>query len=786
LNSGEYDDELSGLKRPKKRKAKAVGAPKQVKAAAGPKRTKAAPRRAKSAAEPKQAKCSAKAGAAEALVLPPVAVLNIVSRDSDGLLLAEPLSSYLSKKSTQADKAPKNRRKSQIFEAEDERRESAIALPRVALDLSHGGRAQHGAAVPGIGAQVLAKIFPAKGEDKLVAPYQGHIIRVLSKRPAAILGIIRQISADAFRLEPINRKDPELLLAKDALNGAAAGDLALAEPLKNGRSGGIYAPRLGRVKERIDAAGGEKALSAIALYSHNIPVEFPLQVLAEAKSAAVRPLPATGAKPRGDWRAVPFITIDPETAKDHDDAVYAEADTDPANKDGHIIRVAIADVAAYVRPDSAMDIEAHKRGNSVYFPDRVVPMLPEEISNNLCSLREHEDRPAIAAEIILNARGKILRHTFHRVLIRSQAKLSYEQAQAALDGHPDDKTAPLLEPVLRPLERAYQALKQAREQRNPLELNLPERKIFLNDQGKICDIRAVPRLETHKLIEEFMIAANIAAAETLKNKNAPLLFRIHGSPPLAKLESLKEFLLSLGIKLTGGADMTPEKLNNVLAKAKGRDYEELVNQVVLRAQEQAQYSPDNIGHFGLKLRNYAHFTSPIRRYADLLLHRGLIKALKLGKDGISEQQEAELGEIAEEISAAERRAQIAERETNDRLIAEYLSDKVGAHFSGRVNGATRAGLFISLDKTGADGLAPISSLKGDDGHEYYDFDEAHLAVIGRHSRKGYQLGDAVEVRLVSAQTSAGSLQASTKRLMAASRSTLSAAKNGSRLTVPHK
>jgi len=718
VQSGEDDDGAAGLKKPKKRAAK-------------------------------QRRGAAAKSGAPALSLPPVAVLNIISRSADGILLARPLPSY----------AGKSGAKSKAAADGTNEAAAAAALPLVALDLSGGGRPAHGgAAAAGIGAQILAKIFPAKGEDKELAPYQGRIIRVLSKKPAAILGIIRQTGADAFRLEPINRKDPELLLAKDALNGAEAGDLALVEPLKSGRGGGIYAPKLGRVKQRISAAADEKALSEIALYSHNIPVEFPPEVLTEARQAAARPLPATGAKPREDWRNTPFITIDPETAKDHDDAVFAALDLNPGNKGGHIIRVAIADVAAYVRPDSAMDSEARKRGNSVYFPDRVVPMLPEEISNNLCSLRENEDRPALAAEIILNARGKILRHDFHRVLIRSQAKLSYEQAQAALDGHPDDKTAPLLAQVLRPLEAAYLALKQAREQRNPLDLNLPERKIILDTQGKICDIRAVPRLETHKLIEEFMIAANIAAAETLKARNAPLIFRIHGSPPLAKLESLRQFLLSLGIKLTGGADMTPEKLNNVLAKAKGRDYEELVNQVVLRAQEQAEYSPDNIGHFGLKLRNYAHFTSPIRRYADLLLHRGLIKALKLGKDGISEQQEAELGEIAEEISAAERRAQAAERETNDRLIAEYLSDKIGAHFSGRVNGVTRAGLFISLDKTGANGLAPISSLKGDKGSEYFAFDEAHLALIGRDSGKGYQLGDKVEVCLRSTQVSAGSLR----------------------------
>lgn len=659
--------------------------------------------------------------------LPPIAVLNIVSRNADGILLAEP-------------QQPQRGRKSAGSETP-----ALVAL----IPALHGKGAAKSGGAAGVGAQVLAKIFPSKGEDKQIAPYQGRIIRILSREPATQLGIVRR-GAQGFFLEPADRRQKELRLPAEALNGAAEGDLALAEP-QSGR------PHFGRIKQRLGADMNEAALSAIALYTHNIPDRFAEAVLAEARGKAAQN-PAAELNSREDWRKIPFITIDPETAKDHDDAVFAEADTDSRNQGGHIIRIAIADVAAYVRPASALDSEARRRGNSVYFPNRVVPMLPEEISNNLCSLREGEDRPALAAKITLNGRGQMLRHSFHRVLIRSAAKLSYSQAQAAIDGQTDSKTAPLLDSVLRPLWAAYAGLKTAREARQPLELNLPERKLFLDEDGRISDIRAVPKLDAHRLIEEFMIAANIAAAETLKNRNKPLLFRIHDSPSPAKQESLREFLHGIGLKLGSGAEISAARLNGILAKAAGRDYEEMVNQVVLRAQAQAEYSPDNIGHFGLKLRHYAHFTSPIRRYADLLVHRGLIKALGLGEDGITQAEEAALDIIGAEISAAERRAQAAERETNDRLIAHYLNAHIGAHFHGRISGVTRAGLFITLDKTGADGLAPIASLKNKEEREYYHFDEAHFALIGERSRKGYQLGDAVEVRLLEVQKAAGSLR----------------------------
>jgi ribonuclease R len=436
---------------------------------------------------------------------------------------------------------------------------------------------------------------------------------------------------------------------------------------------------------------------------------------------------------REDFRDLALITIDPADAKDHDDAVHAAPDTDEANPGGHIVTVAIADVAAYVTEGSALDREALRRGNSVYFPDRVVPMLPERISNDLCSLREGEDRPALAVRMTFAADGRKLRHSFHRVMMRSAAKLAYGQAQAAI---------------------AYAALKRGRTAREPLELDLPERKIVLKPDGTVDRVFVPERLDAHKLIEEFMIQANVAAAETLEAKRLPLIYRVHDAPSLAKQESLREFLATLSLPLARGGQLKPSSFNGILSRVKGSDVEILVNEVVLRSQSQAIYAPENIGHFGLNLRRYAHFTSPIRRYADLVVHRALIGALSLGKDGISRDQEARLDEIAALISAAERRAMAAERETVDRLIASHLASRLEEDFSARVSGVTKAGLFVKLPQFGADGFIPVSTL----GDDYYIYDESAHALFGERTGKGYQLADEVEVRLVEIAPMAGAMR----------------------------
>ena len=506
----------------------------------------------------------------------------------------------------------------------------------------------------------------------------------------------------------------------------------------------------GKVKERLGSLASEKAVSLIAIHSHEIPQAFSPAALREAEEAK----PATLAG-REDWRDLPLVTIDPPDAKDHDDAVHAEPDPDPNNKGGYIVTVAIADVAFYVRPGSALDRDALTRGNSVYFPDRVVPMLPERISNDLCSLVPGEPRGALAVRMVIAHDGRKRSHSFHRILMRSAAKLNYAQAQAAIDGRPDDTTGPLLDPILKPLYDAYAIVKRARDERDPLDLDIPERKILLKPDGTVDRVIVPERLDAHKLIEEFMILANVAAAEMLEKKALPLIYRVHDEPTLEKVHNLQEFLKTLDLPFAKSGALRPALFNRVLAQVKGHDSEPLVNEVVLRSQAQAEYSAENYGHFGLNLRRYAHFTSPIRRYADLIVHRALIRGLGLGEGALPETETVEtLSEVAAQISVTERRAMKAERETADRLIAHFLADRIGATFQGRISGVTRAGLFVKLSDTGADGLIPIRTL----GTEYFNYDETRHALVGSRSGAMHRLGDVVDVRLVEAAPVAGALR----------------------------
>ncbi|MDX5594465.1 ribonuclease R [Pseudovibrio sp. SPO723] len=578
------------------------------------------------------------------------------------------------------------------------------------------------------------------------ASYCARVIRRLQKQESTILGILRiDPTTKAVHLEPVDRRVKEVDIDPRDLKEAEDGDLVSVAVHKVGRYGIARAS----VEHRIGSMNSEHAVSEIALYSQNIPNVFPDEVLAEAESA--KPVKQQN---REDWRDIPLITIDPADAKDHDDAVFAQADDDPENEGGVVVYVAIADVAAYVTPGSDMDREAQKRGNSVYFPDRVIPMLPERISNNLCSLREKEERPAMATRMVFDAEGQKISHTFHRVIMRSAAKLSYQQAQKAIEGITDDKTEVLLEDVLKPLWQAYAVLKKGRDKRAPLELDLPERKILLKEDGTVDRVVVPERLDAHKLIEEFMIQANVAAAETLESKNSALLYRIHDASTPEKLENLRDFLSTMNIKLPHQGGLRASVFNNILDRVKDTPNSPLVNEVVLRSQAQAEYHPQNIGHFGLNLRRYAHFTSPIRRYADLIVHRALIASLNLGKDGLPSGFEEKLEVIAGEISAAERRAMLAERETIDRLIALWLADQVGAKFTGRIAGVTKSGLFIRLQDSGADGFVPASTI----GNDYYAYEEAAHALIGRATRETFQLGDTVEVRLAEAAPFAGALR----------------------------
>ena len=603
------------------------------------------------------------------------------------------------------------------------------------------------APAPGMGARVLMRVeFDPLASGK-APPYTGRVVKILDRAKSRMLGVYRELENGAGRVLPIEKRASgrEIFVPSGLAGDAREGDLVALELLREGRFGLPSA----RVVERLGAVNTERAVSMIALAAHDIPHVFSPAALKEAEEAK----PATPSF-REDWRSLPLVTIDPADAKDHDDAVHAAFDDDSGNPGGFVLTVAIADVAWYVRPGSALDREALERGNSVYFPDRVVPMLPERISNDLCSLRPGDDRPALAALIVIGADGRKRRHTFHRILMRSAAKLSYEQAQAAIDGRPDATTAPLVEPVLRPLWAAYAALKKERNQRDPLDLDLPERRLILDSEGRLKAVAWPERLDAHRLIEEFMILANVAAAETLESQLSPLIYRAHDAPSMEKLTELGEFLATLGVKLAKGERMRPAHFNRVLSRAKGEPAERLINEVILRAQAQAEYTHENYGHFGLNLRRYAHFTSPIRRYADLIVHRALIRALNFGPGGLPEAAPHSLADIAERISGAERRGMAAERETQDRLIAAHLAARIGATFRARIAGVTKSGLFVKLVDTGADGFIPAASL----GDDYYRYEEAHRALVGTRGGESFRLGDAVEVRLLEAAPFAGALR----------------------------
>jgi len=653
-------------------------------------------------------------GLAKAGRLPPVVLCDIRSRDRHGDFVASPV------EWTGEGKPP-----------------TIVLMP------AKGGRRDKRPA-PGIGDRALLRVEP---DGEAEGRYTGRVIKVIGKNRAEIIGVYRA-GAQGGRIEPVEKRGQgrEILIPPGEEGEARDGDLVSVSLERETRFG---LPR-GRVRERLGSLGSEKAVSLIALHLHNIPHVFHENTLAEADAAK-----AATMRGREDWCERPLLTIDPPDAKDHDDAVMAEADPDPANPGGFILTVAIADVAAYVRPGSSLDREALERGNSVYFPDRVVPMLPERISNDLCSLREGEKRPAIAVRMIVSAEGEKRRHSFHRVMMRSRAKLAYAQAQAAIDGRPDAATEPLLDAALRPLWAAYAALKTARDRRGPLALDLPERKVLIGADGRVDRVVVPERLDAHRLIEEFMIQANVAAAETLEQARQPLIYRVHDEPALEKMRALGEVLASVGIKLPKEGALRPALFNRILATAAESEHGVFLNEVILRSQAQAVYAAENLGHFGLNLRRYAHFTSPIRRYADLVVHRALITACGLGKDGLpSDISVPELDRIGEQISAAERRAMAAERETIDRLIANHLVDRVGATFSGQISGVTRSGLFIKLDETGADGFVPVSTI----GADYYRHEEGRHALVGERTGETFRLGDRVEVRLVEAAPSAGALR----------------------------
>jgi ribonuclease R len=565
---------------------------------------------------------------------------------------------------------------------------------------------------------------------------------------APIVGFLKTYKGGGYVTPADKRNREEYFVPPEMMtDDLADGDLVLVEPI----AGTARYPRSKnpvRVLERLGDKDDPRLISLIAIHSFGIPTHFPREVMSEAAKLSEPDLSGG----REDVRHIPLVTIDGADARDFDDAVFADPDTNPKNPGGWRIIVAIADVSYYVRPQSPLDNEAYKRGNSTYFADRVVPMLPERLSNDLCSLRPKVNRACLFADMTINAAAEIISFRFARGLMRSAARLTYEQVQAAKDGQPDDTTAPLLGLVIKPLYDAYAVLKRAREERGALALDLPERKAVIDNTGRITAIVPRKRLDSHQLIEEFMILANVAAAMQLEQKNTPCLYRVHDRPAADRVDGTRDFLKDVGYVLPKTSDLHPKAINHILKKSSESGDAQLVHTMLLRMQSQAVYSPDNLGHFGLALEKYAHFTSPIRRYADLVVHRGLVRALKLGDGGLTQDEEQSMHDIGEHISSTERRSMLAERDVMDRFTAQYLEERVGDIFQGHIASVTRFGLFIQLTETGADGIVPIRSLPRD----FYDVDEKRHRLVGRDTGRTFNLADPVVVRLLEADARRGS------------------------------
>ena len=643
----------------------------------------------------------------DAASLPPVAVLKVLAPDDLGDQFAQPL------------------------EWSGDGAEPRILIMPRATDPALGA-----------GDRILARLQEVHGEDH---HYVARLIRKIGTNPARVLGVYRA-GAEGGRIVPISKgTDRDWVVRPGETHGARDGELVEAEQI--GPKARMGLPRA-RIVTRLGDPGAPRAVSLIAIAEHGIPDAFPDAVVAEADAA----VPA-GPEGRTDLRDLALVTIDPIDARDRDDAVLAHADDDPKNPGGHVIWVAIADVAHYVRPGSALDREAKKRGNSTYFPDRVVPMLPDTLSGDLCSLHEHVPRACVAVRMVIDAEGNKIAHRFVRGLMRSIASLHYEEVQAARDGQANAKTAPLVDDIIAPLYAAYTALASARARRQPLDLDLPERRIELSDEGAVLSVGFKDRLDAHRMIEEFMVLANVAAAEELIARRQPLLFRIHEEPSPEKLQALRETAEASGFTLAKGQVLQTSHLNRLLAQAKGTDFDELINITTLRAMQQAYYFPQNFGHFGLALKSYAHFTSPIRRYSDLIVHRALITAHGWGGDGLRLEHVETLEETAKHISDTERRSMAAERDTADRYLAAYLSDRIGSSFTGRVSGIARFGAFVKLDETGADGLLPMRAI----GHEYFHHDADSQTLMGADTGLTIGIGDRVIVKLAEAVPVTGGL-----------------------------
>ena len=636
----------------------------------------------------------------------------------------------------------------------------------------------------GVGDRILART-EAKGNGHIAYP-----MKKLLKGSELVLGVVHR-EGESLWLRPVEKRERRELPISD-VGQAEVGDLVLAE--KTGRP-----PRLSaRISEVLGDPFAPRSFSLIAIHKHGIPHEFSERVLEEAERVSKQDL-----GPREDLTDVPIVAIDPADARDHDDAIWAAPDDDPANPGGWRAIVAIADVSFYVRPGSAIDKEARKRGNSVYFPDRVVPMLPETLSAHVCSLKEGEDRAALVCHLQVSKDGQLKSWRFSRARVRIAANIAYEDAQAAIDeqnarssraqsrgagaepgtrpstrlGTSDEMedrvevasspcsmpeigalqppVAPqIVENVLKPLWDCWDALYRARQKREPLDLDLPERRVVLDEKGRILSVAPRERLDAHKLVEDYMIAANVAAAKALEAKKAPAMYRDHEPPSREKLTALKDYLETFEIPFALGQVIRPATFNRIIGKVGEADHKPEIMEQILRTQTQAYYGPENAGHFGLALGSYAHFTSPIRRYADLLVHRSLVRAYGLGEGGLTDGEAEAMDVIGESISQFERRAMEAERDTIDRYVAAYLAERVGELVDCRITGVQPFGFFATVTGLGGDGLVPVSTL----GTEYFRYDEASQTLVGEDTQQTFAPGQRLKLRLAEANPVSGGLR----------------------------
>lgn len=619
----------------------------------------------------------------------------------------------------------------------------AEGIPPPRLRVIERGRKQ---AALGIGDRILARTEEAGGG--IVA----HPMKRLSRSEEQLLGVVEKGENDRFWLRPVDKRVRHSTPISD-LGAAEPGDLVLCEP--SGRPPRVTA----RVSMVLGDPFAPKSFSLIAIHKFGIPHVFSDTVEEEARAVSAMSLHAGE---REDLRHLPIVAIDPVDARDFDDAVWATPDDDADNPGGFRAIVAIADVSYYVRPGSALDREARKRGNSVYFPDLVVPMLPHALSSDKCSLRAGEDRAAMACHMTFDAKGRMTHSRFSRAIIRVAANIPYEDAQAAIDG---GKPHDLTDDVLKPLWACWRVLAKARDKRGPLELDLPERRVVLDEAGRIVSVAVRERLDAHRLIEDYMIAANVAAAKALESRKAPVMYRVHEAPSREKLVALKDYLATHDIGFALGQVITPAIFNRLIARLESHDARTIIMEQILRSQTQAYYAPANAGHFGLALGSYAHFTSPIRRYSDLLVHRSLVGAFDLEmprpkgghvpeRTSLSQEDFQHMGRVGQLISQHERRAMEAERETVDRYVAAFLAERVGQVMTTRITGVQSFGFFAAVEGLGGDGLVPVSTL----GAERFRYDEDHRALVGEQSGERYHVGQTIDLRLVEADPATGSLR----------------------------